>query len=117
MCVKQHTFYKKNQPPDLDILGGNQSGSGGGLENVTRGLAIPDLQSSVMASSHQQAHLGAGHHMHAHTSGNLAAHNHSSNNTTYHSITGTRGSRTIHDVSAVNSTIQVSHGYHQKRSI
>ncbi|XP_045598468.1 tyrosine-protein phosphatase non-receptor type 14 isoform X2 [Procambarus clarkii] len=50
MCVKQHTFYKRNQ----EVLEGSNS-------TDTRSLAIPDLQSSVMTA--QLHHLGATHDM------------------------------------------------------
>ncbi|XP_066983162.1 tyrosine-protein phosphatase non-receptor type 14 isoform X1 [Macrobrachium rosenbergii] len=53
MCVKQHTFYKRNQ----EVLEG-----GSGPE--TRSLAIPDLQSSVMtAQLHHSQHRSASHDM------------------------------------------------------
>ncbi|KAG7173524.1 Tyrosine-protein phosphatase non-receptor type 14-like [Homarus americanus] len=50
MCVKQHTFYKRNQ----EVLEGNSG-------TDTRSLAIPDLQSSVMTA--QLQHLSASHDM------------------------------------------------------
>ncbi|KAK3871834.1 hypothetical protein Pcinc_023038 [Petrolisthes cinctipes] len=55
MCVKQHTFYKRNQ----EVLEG---GSGG---TETRSLAIPDLQSSVMGTQlhHHSHHLNSSHDM------------------------------------------------------
>lgn len=53
MCVKQHTFYKRNQ----EVLEGSSS-------TETRSLAIPDLQSSVMtAQLHHSHHLSASHDM------------------------------------------------------
>ncbi|XP_071523847.1 tyrosine-protein phosphatase non-receptor type 14 isoform X2 [Panulirus ornatus] len=53
MCVKQHTFYKRNQ----EVLEGSSS-------TDTRSLAIPDLQSSVMTSQlHHSHHPSTSHDM------------------------------------------------------